>query len=257
MSTNKEVKIYIATHKELQYPYKECYIPIQVGADINKKLNYMGDNTGDNISKKNKNYCELTALYWIWKNSEADIVGLEHYRRYLYKNIFSNKAKNLLSKEDIIKTLNKYDIILPKPMYMSKNNVKEQFAIKHNVEDLQVCKEIIKEIYPEYEESFDKVMNSHHMYTCNMVITKKEIFNDYMKWLFDILFEVEKRVDISKYSDYNKRIYGFLSERLFNVWLDLNNKFLIKETAIYNIEENFIKQFLQNIKRKIKRIILK
>lgn len=48
-------------------PDDSVYLPIQVGAALHPALGYVPDNTGYNISDKNPNYCELTALYWAWK----------------------------------------------------------------------------------------------------------------------------------------------------------------------------------------------
>ena len=87
-----------------------------------------------------------------------------------------------------------------------------------------------------------------------MFISKKEIFNDYYKWLFDILLELENRVDITNYSDYDKRIYGFLSERLFRVWLEKNNNLKIKEMPVYNTEQ---KVFPQRFVRTIQKILVR
>ena len=85
-------------------------------------------------------------------------------------------------------------------------------------------------------------------------IMKKEIFDDYCKWLFDILLELENRVDITNYSDYDKRIYGFLSERLFRVWLEKNNNIKIKEMPVYNTEQ---KVFPQRFVRTIQKILVR
>ena len=239
----KEVKIYIATHKKTQLPEKECYVPIQVGCEGKENLGYICDNTGDNISIKNSSFCELTATYWILKNDKSDIVGLTHYRRYFFKNIFSNSLNKILSKEDILKILDKNDIIVPKKMKFPIT-VKEQYERNHNLSDLLKCKEIIEEKYPDYVSAFEKVLNQKKMYTYNMFISSKEIYNNYYNWLFDILFEVEKVTDISEYTDYNKRLYGFLSERLFNVWIEKNrDKLKIKEVPVYNTEESITKQF--------------
>ena len=97
------------------------------------------------------------------------------------------------------------------------------------------------EKYPEYIDAFDKVMSDRSFYAFNMFISRKELFDSYYKWLFDILFELESRIDISSYDDYNKRIFGFLSERLFNVWLKYQD-LKIKEIMVYNSEEDFKKQ---------------
>ena len=81
----KNIKIYIAAHKKTELPQKDGYIPLQVGAALHDDLGYLKDDVGDNISSKNPNFCELTGLYYIWKNEKADIVGLSHYRRFFLK----------------------------------------------------------------------------------------------------------------------------------------------------------------------------
>ena len=238
----KNVKVYIATHKKANLPELKEYVPIQVGAEGKEKLGYITDNTGENISNKNPNFCELTATYWIMKNDNSDIVGLTHYRRYFFNNIFSNSFKNIIHKEKIIKILNNYDIIVPKK-YKLGVTVEKQYSQIHNIEDLMKCGEIIKNKNPEYSEAFDKVLKKRKIYTYNMFISRKKVFDDYYKRLFDILFEAEKIIDISNYDNYNKRVYGFLSERLFNVWIEKNKDNLkIKEMPVYNSEEKIIKQ---------------
>ena len=238
----KNVKVYIATHKKANLPELKEYVPIQVGAEGKEKLGYITDNTGENISNKNPNFCELTATYWIMKNDNSDIVVLTHYRRYFFNNIFSNSFKNIIHKEKIIKILNNYDIIVPKK-YKLGVTVEKQYSQIHNIEDLMKCGEIIKNKNPEYSEAFDKVLKKRKIYTYNMFISRKKVFDDYYKWLFDILFEAEKIIDISNYDNYNKRVYGFLSERLFNVWIEKNKDNLkIKEMPVYNSEEKIIKQ---------------
>ena len=116
----KDIKIIVATHKSYQMPEDEVYFPIHVGADSNKnETPYTKDNTGDNISIKNPNFCELTGLYWVWKNLKNDYIGLVHYRRHLtmskkkYKTE-EEKFKNVLKGKEIDDLLNTTDIILPK-----------------------------------------------------------------------------------------------------------------------------------------------
>jgi hypothetical protein len=96
-------------------------------------------------------------------------------------------------------------------------------------------KNIITEKYPQYIDSFNKVMNGKNLHLFNMFICKKEYFDEYCNWIFGILFEVEKRIDISQYDVYQSRIYGFLGERLFNVWLE-SKKFKIYKCNVLNIE---------------------
>lgn len=248
----KNIKVYIATHKKAPLPNLTEYVPLQVGAALHDDLGYLKDNIGDNISDKNLNYCELTGLYYIWKNEKADIVGLTHYRRYFFKNIFHTKLEDVITKKTIEDILDTYDIILPKKEYF-KLSICKQYKNIHKTSDLDKCGEIIKNIYKDYYDSFQKVINSKCMYCYNMFIMSKDKFDEYMKWLFDIFAQLEKQIDLSNYDNYNRRIYGFLSERLFNVWID-KQKFKIKEIPVYNIEDKKSKQFIEKIKNYIKKI---
>lgn len=244
------MKIFVATHKKFNLPEginKNIYLPIQVGTS-NDDLGYLREDNLDNISHKNSNFCELTILYYIWKNIDADIVGLVHYRRYLYKKekfkrigflyIPWKSTYRLFSKDDIENILSKYDIIIPKANYLQEDkNIRLQYGRTHHIEDWDITREVIKEIYPDYLDSFDNIANGNFFYGCNMFISKKTTITPYFKWLFDILFEVEKRVDISNYSDYQKRIFGFLSERLFTVWIiHHKNNLKIYETKFKLVE---------------------
>ena len=230
----------MVSHKEAEFPKEEIYTPIQVGKK--ESFTKVRDNTGDNIAEKNPNFCELTAAYWIWKNDKSDITGLTHYRRYFFKKKNNNSKENILNKKDIEEILEKYDIILPEKERIVKYTVKNAYGKFHHIEDFEKCREIIQEKYPEYIEAFDKIANGRKLYLYNMFISRKEIFDEYYKWLFDILFELEKRVDISNYTDYDKRIFGFLSERLLSVWLEKNNHLKIKEMPVYNTEQKVLPQ---------------
>lgn len=244
------MKIYVATHKKCNMPSNPLYIPLHVGAYNKENFDYLTDDTGINISNKNCNYCELTGIYWIWKNDQSNIVGLTHYRRYFFKYDFTNKYSNLLEEDDIQKLLKNFDLIVPKKYYIAKYNLFEQYTLLHNINDLNVCKEIINEKFPEYLDSFNVVMKRNYFYPYNMVITQKDNFDEYCNWLFSILFALEKRIDISSYDSYNARVFGFLSERLFNVWLEKNNK-KVYECPVYNIDESIVKQYTKNLFRKI------
>lgn len=250
------MKIYVITHKKVKEIKNNCYELLQVGAEKNPDLGYLKDNVGENISQKNSNYCELTGLYWMWKNSTENIIGLCHYRRLFFKNPFSKKYSNLLNSEDIINYLKEYDIILPKQYYILKYNNFEQYAKFHNKNDLIECKKVIEKLYPEYIKEFDEVFCEHSFYPYNMFITKKSILDEYCQWLFNILFELESRIDISNYDSYNNRVFGFLSERLFNVWIN-HNHLRIKEKNVFNTEENILKNLIKNtIKKDLTKILL-
>lgn len=223
---NKNISIYIASHKKFNPPSIEGYLPIEVGADLRDEHYFdVMDNTGDNISKKNNSFCELTAYYWIWKNSQADIVGLMHYRRYLGRKQFDDTNNNYINSNEIVDILKKYDLILPTPFTWKHHNVESgYYACEGYKKDLIEVRMIIQDIYPQYRKAFDMVLASNRASYCNIIITNKSLFDAYCKWLFDILFQAEKRIDISNYSLQEKRIFGYLSEILLNVWVLYNRK---------------------------------
>lgn len=222
----KKTCIYVATHKKFDVPNKDEYIPIEVGADLRDcHYGYTMDNTGDNISIKNKNYCELTALYWIWKNSDADIAGLVHYRRYFSRYRYDTNSKYFLSSRDVEAILEKKDIILPEEFVWRHHNLAEGYDSGAGyLKDLRVVEKIILDRHPQYIDTYRNILSSSHASYCNMMITKKKDFDDYCAWLFDILFEAEKMIDIEYYTSAEKRIFGYMSELLLNVWVNHNRK---------------------------------
>ena len=249
----------VATHKKYRMPKESIYFPVHVGREGKEDLGYVGDNTGENISLKNKNYCELTGMYWTYKNIECDYIGLCHYRRYFTKaNILKRQLNKkskfdiLLSEDDIKCLLNSADIILPKKRNYYIETIKTHYDNAHNSNDLIKVKEIVLNKYPEYKASFEKVMNGKKIYLFNMFIMKKDDYDAYCKWLFDILFELEKQIDISKYDQYQSRVFGFLSERLFNIWIEKQN-FKIKELPVINMEKvNWFEKIKKFLNRKFK-----
>lgn len=254
-----DIKILVATHKKYDMPSESIYLPIHVGREGKQELGYQGDNQGDNISLKNSNYCELTGLYWAWKNLNCEIIGLSHYRRYFTnKNklqIFMNKENkmDLILNEDEIKAiLNKVDIIVPKKRNYYIETIYSHYKNAHHIKDLDETRNIIEELCPDYVDSFDKVMEGKTLHLYNMFVMKKELFDEYCEWMFNILFELEKRVDISDYDVYQSRIFGFISERLFNVWI-LKNEISKKNINVVNIEGiNWPSKIINFLKRKCK-----
>ena len=243
----KNINIYIVTHKKFDAPILENYLPIQVGIKNEQgKIYELSDNTDDNISYKNKNYCELTALYWIWKNDKkSDYVGMVHYRRYFYVKR-NNSPTNILTYEKALNILENYDCILPKKWNLYFGNVLKNYDEFHNIDDYYKCREIISEMYPDYINSFDKISRQRKFYPFNMFIMKKELFDEYMEWLFNIFNKLESFINLEDYDDYNKRVYGFLSERLFNVWIDYNIKD-IYELPVFRNDQTVFKQKINRV----------
>lgn len=248
----ENIKIFICTHKETILKKGEIYIPLLCGADYHKEIKILGDNTGDNISIKNKNYCELTGIYWIWKNINSAYKGICHYRRYFNKkNIGEIYVGDIekgikLEEKDIKNILETYDVIVGKPE-KGYPNVEEDYNRNHKKEDMEKLKEIIyQNCENKYVVAMEKILKGNKFYPCNMIVAKKEIFDDYCKWLFGILFKLEKETKISK-DPYQARVFGFISERMLGIYLEAN-QLKIKELNVTKLEENLKLNLLKKIK---------
>ena len=227
--------IYIATHKKFNVPNLNGYCALQVGAEGKEKYGYLRDNIGNHISGKNANYCELTGLYWIWKNTDDSYKGLVHYRRYFGRNNLSNKISDICSYEYLLNCLKSVDIVLPYVEYF-KQNAKEEILLRCCTEEIfDKLRQIIETKYPDYIETYDRYFNENKASLFNMLFCKREIFDAYCEWLFSILFVLEKQVDLAKLNTYQQRLYGFLSERLLNVWV-IKNKLVVKHLPVIHME---------------------
>lgn len=247
--------VYIISHKKFKsFTDDASYRTIQVGA-------YKGhiggfdyyDDEGVNISDKNPNFCELTGLYWIWKQrlpedrKKEEYTGLVHYRRFFSdgfsgKQALSNeKVKKLLKKGDIILPFNNRDPRTVQVMYCDNSGFQS---------DLDKVRRILSEKYPDYVRDYDSFLQGHDNYFFNMFITAPDLLDKYCRWLFDILFTLESETDLTNYNSYQKRIYGFLSERLLNVWVR-HNHLKVVEVSVVNTEEKegMGKEILKALKR--------
>ena len=237
----KNVKIIVATHKKYQMPKDKIYLPVQVGTDGKEKIEgYQPDNVGENISTQNPYFCELTGLYWAWKNIDSDYIGLVHYRRYFTESRKIPKDENakfniVLNSEETRKILENTDVILPKKRKYYIENLYDHYKHTMYIEPLDETRKIIEEKYPEYIEEFDKLHKRTSAHMFNMFIMKKEILNDYCNWLFDILFELEKRMDVTQYDSFHARFFGRVSELLLDVWIN-KNKINYKEVKVIDMQ---------------------
>lgn len=235
-----KIKILVCHHRPYPFVKNECFLPIHVGkANSDLLLDYaVSDNTGFNISEKNASWCELTALYWAWKNLDADYLGLMHYRRllhfgtegngcYVFNDITQKEvAAYGWTPEKVEKICSQYDIITSPvwnihPAGLPDNiiNGRDFYAREHDVRALDIVTHIVKERHP---ECYLPLLQSLSETTCvwgNIAVMKSLYFHEYCTFLFDILEEAERRIDTSNYDSYQCRIFGFLAERLLNAWL--------------------------------------
>ncbi|WP_316802704.1 DUF4422 domain-containing protein [Pedobacter nototheniae] len=256
---SQDLTIFSVFHKEYMVPQCDFIKPIQVGRKSSSvDLGFISDDVGKNIADKNGTYSELTALYWIWKNLDkidSNWIGLCHYRRYfilpetfLKKRLLQTKTivdsrdvylkelsnENLLQvasdklKSNLIEALKTGYIIVPVASATSIEllydaSIKNHYIYYHIKEDWYLMRDVVIKLYPELKDIFDTFFDSETtMYNYNMFISDKKTFQAYCEWLFPIVFELEKVVKISEYP-YQKRVFGFLSERLINFYINYNN----------------------------------
>ena len=212
------VKIFAMAHKPFEVPADAMYIPLHVGhIDAREEFGYMGDDTGDNISKYNCYYAELSGVYWVWKNyTDADCVGICHYRRFL-----TSEEGYAFTEVEYERILSTYDLVTTKQLELP-GSYREGFAAHHKVDTLDETGRIIAELYPEYYDTFVRLVHQNKTYFGNMMVAKKALFDAYCEWLFTILFELQKRIDLAFEDDYHRRVFGFISEFLLYVWVTAN-----------------------------------
>lgn len=240
--------VYVITHKKFDYALPRHYQPLLVGAALHDNPDhYLADDTGENISAQNKQFSELTGLYWIWKHSQSNQIGLVHYRRYFYSkdlnrhqllllSLVKGKGIRPISEDALSDLLVDYDWVVPHPEEVEGNSLADQYAAGHNKHDLVLTEQAIKRLYPQSLSSFYQVMNGQSsMSAFNMFYTSRSQLDAYCQWLFGILFDVQKHIDLSAYDAYQQRVYGFLSERLFNVWLASQKGLKVKYLSVYNV----------------------
>lgn len=247
-----DIKIIVATHKKYWMPSDPMYLPVHVGAAGKESIGYQHDDEGENISERNANYCELTGLYWAWKNLNADYIGLAHYRRHFSNGkLFGDKKTRVIGQSDLEKKLKDTDILLPTPRnYWIETNY-SQYAHAHHAIDLDMTREILQEKYPLYIKAWDTSMKKTTGHRFNMFVMKKELFDQYCEWLFDVLFELEDRLDISSYNKNDSRVFGFVSERLLDVWIE-TNKYQYKDTPyVFMEDQNWLVKGGNFLKRKL------
>ncbi len=240
----KDIKIIVATHKEYEMPKSGLYYPIQCGTALRKEIKGIyHDNDGeDNISSLNPFFCELTAQYYFYKNVSSEYVGLVHYRRYFKgKTPFFIKKKKIkiLSQEEAETLIKQADVILPKKRNYVIESLYSHYCHTLFSEPLDITEEIIKEKHPEYYKEFIRLKKRKSAHIFNMFIMKRDIFDGYSKWLFDILFELNKKVDISKYDAFHARFFGRISELLLDVYIN-TNRVKIKEIPVCYTEKRHL-----------------
>ncbi len=239
------IKVLVAAHKPYRMPEDGVYLPLQVGAAGKDGIGFARDDEGENISARNANWCELTGLYWAWKNLAADAVGLVHYRRHF------KGASGIATGAELASLLETHDAILPRSRNYFIETTYSQYVHAHHAADLDVTRAIVAERHPTYLAAFDATMRSRKGHRFNMFVMRRPLFDAWCEWLFDVLFELERRLDISSYSPYDARVFGFVGERLLDVWLAGAGVTAVAELPVLHLEgQNWPLKILRFLWRK-------
>lgn len=239
-------KIIIAAHKPYAFPHDDLYLPLQVGAAGKKDIldlstvylkdgkafgeTIMRDDMDENISEKNPGFCELTGLYWAWKNlRDADVIGLVHYRRYFTaKSVVYRHGheplRSVLTEGELAALLLQYDILVPRKRVYGIETLYSHYGHTLDGYQLDAAMEIVRQDYSEYADYLEQAFRRRWGYMFNMMILRRTELDEYCKWLFDVLFQLEQRLTeegyLERLSAFERRLFGRVSEILFNAWVE-------------------------------------
>jgi hypothetical protein len=253
-----KIKILVATHKNIDLPFSDIFMPVHVGKKTSSiSTSIVGDDTGDNISEKNDQYCELTAIYWAFKNlSEFEYIGLYHYRRFLtfkknsfpikflcfikflgtkfflntffyHKNytywprFYGNSFQEFLEiqyRDNLKSSLLNNDILVAKPIILSSYNVKTFWGLAISIKIFDLVESIIGLNYPHMLSFFQTQINDSKIYPCSIFVFKKDLFNEYSNFIFGVLFELEKKC-IKNNISLLPRTMGYMGEVLTSTFI--------------------------------------
>lgn len=234
-------KILVCCHKQCMLPDDPLLMPVQAGAALSDSIldmhrdDQIENGQCDHISEKNPTYCELTVLYWAWKNIKKELpdleyIGINHYRRYFAFNrpnglshVYYARLDKLpeyrVNAEVLRRCLADFDVVVPKRVHCP-HSLYSDYSICHASEDIRHLIGAVHDVDPSFDKAcYDVLMRSNALAPYSMGISEWRTFSEYCTWLFDVLSVVEGRIDLSGYSPYQQRVFGFMGERLWNVWI--------------------------------------
>ncbi|MGI6229927.1 MAG: DUF4422 domain-containing protein [Tractidigestivibacter sp.] len=241
------VKIVVVTHKQAPMPEGDLYLPLQVGKALHPEvdLGIACDNTGDNISALNDKYCELTGLYWAWKNVDADFIGLTQYRRVFASSGMvrassdQEKLRYALSKSEAEELCARSNLILPKPRNYYVKTLAGHFLGCSFAEedDIERFRASVGSVDQSYLPAFDEVMERTQGHMCNMFIMSHELLNQYCPWLFAVMKDLDERLDPSR-----TRMLGYFAEHMLDIWATKNMVPYREANVLYLDTDNEIRK---------------
>ena len=211
-------KILVASHKQYWMPSDSLYLPVQVGAAQHEHLEgFAHDDEGDNISEKNPRYCELTALWWGWRNLDCDWLGLAHYRRHFA----GSGERGVLTSDEAAELVAQGKVVVAKARNYHIETIASHYMHTFDQDGTQLgaLREGVRAVSPERLKYLDAYLNQTRGHMFNMFIMPREVLDPYCTWLFDVLGVAESLIDFSQLNDFHARCVGRVSERLLDPWL--------------------------------------
>lgn len=227
--SSPSIVVAVATHKPYRMPEDSVYLPLHVGAALHPKVlpQMQGDDEGDSISQQNASYSELTGLYWLWKNVDAEYKGLVHYRRHLGslegdRLHAKDPFDRIVSGGELEKLLSKSDVIVAKRRSYYIETVYDHYDHTFDAHQFDVCREVLSDQFPEYVPAWDHLMQARGAHIFNMFVMRSDLLDAYCGWLFEVITQLEGRIDSSTMDSFAARWPGRVSERLLDPWLETN-----------------------------------
>jgi hypothetical protein len=146
----------------------------------------------------------------------------------------------------IPKLLSNHDVIMQKPI-VCFSTIKAGFVTANHIKDYEIMKDVVHDLYPKYDADFLYILEGREYSNCCIFIAKWDFLEKYFEWIFSILFEAEKRIDTSNYTPFQKRIFAFIAERLFSVYVRHNK--LNPYYATYYYIDKGVNEFYESVKR--------
>lgn len=233
--------VFVVTHKKFDDSIvPKGYQVIKVGTQISEnealRSGYLTDETGDNISEKNPYYCELTAHYWVWKNTkDIDYIGISHYRRFFmdYSRNSSSFKDNILSASKVCEIMGNYRAILPFWDVKTEGRISLFKGVPREKQSPNwiILQDILQEHYPHVMPAFNKILYGKKTIYFNMMVLSKPDFDEYSEFLFGVLGLYDQEI-LRRGILYAPRVDGYLSETLLPVW----TTYKYKESEIYRTD---------------------
>lgn len=247
------IKVAVAAHKPYRMPDDPVYVPMHVGRALHPERAdefgsaFVGDDTGDSISAKNAWYSELTALYWMWKNCDAEYKGLVHYRRHFAtmdpaRRRSQDRFDRIASGDDIRAALEGAPIIVPKARNYYIETIESHYRHTLPGEQIDVLREVVGELHSEYAKALEDVLSGTRAHMFNMMVIRADLLDGYCSWLFPLLDEITVRLNPADYDDFNARYPGRLSERLLDVWLKVDGVPYVEMPVVSPESVNWVKK---------------